>query len=194
MDIEYNDITTILEEFDDVGKVMFGSTVYGGNPYDILWRFTFDTYFGNVDQIQINASFVGGYNPTATTSTIVDGHTIINPLNRGMLQTVHDKPQVTVTINDIPSRCTGDCSYEWLPSSTPAVTNVTRTSVSPNTTIDITGAGFSPLSENNNVTIGGVACVVTMANDSLIICDVSEVPSGEYSVTVEVNGKGHCKI
>ena len=41
---------------------------------------------------------------------------------------VETDPQVRVYINDVPTKCSGDCSFQWDSSVTPTVTGVTPTS------------------------------------------------------------------
>ncbi|XP_021374256.1 fibrocystin-L-like, partial [Mizuhopecten yessoensis] len=90
VDIRTDDLNAILEQFDDVGVVKSG----GSNlPFDRYLWFTFDTYAGNLEQIHINATLLGGINATASTYTDRNGEYRIDPLYGEMLQTANDKPQ-----------------------------------------------------------------------------------------------------
>ncbi|XP_021358207.1 fibrocystin-L-like [Mizuhopecten yessoensis] len=190
VDIGSDDITAILEQFDDIGVVQSGIS---DHPFNRYLMFTFDTYAGNLEQIHLNATLVGGINPTAYMHTVRDGEYRIDPLYGEMLQTAHGKHQVTVTINDVPSRCTGSCTYEWSSGSTPVINNITHVQELPYTTAHISGNGFSDNLSNNIVTIGGIICNVTMATSTLITCDIDNVTGGEHTVAVDVLGSGLAK-
>ncbi len=58
------------------------------------------------------------------------------------------------------------------------------------TSITISGSGFSDDASENNVTIGGVACDVTSASESEVVCDVGPGSIGNYTVMVNVLTKG----
>ncbi|XP_021357928.1 fibrocystin-L-like [Mizuhopecten yessoensis] len=189
--LDIDDMEAIVQEFKDIGVIK--TTNYHNYAQDKRWRFSFDTYPGNVEQIQMNASSVFGIDPRSNVRTIRDGEYRIDPLYGEMLQTAHDIPQVNVMINDVPSKCTGSCTFEWLPSSTPVINNASRAQEPPFTTIEISGTGFSETPGNNNVTIAGVVCNVTMATNALITCDIDKVPSGEHTVAVDVQGSGLAK-
>ena len=62
------------------------------------------------------------------TWTTQDGGVFIEPIPGDMLRTAHTIPQVTVKVNNIPSRCDGDCGFEWLQESTPTITAISPTS------------------------------------------------------------------
>ncbi|OWF48084.1 Fibrocystin-L [Mizuhopecten yessoensis] len=186
-----NDITAIIEGFTDIGLVLVTST--GDGVFNMYWRFRFDTYPGNLEQIQMNSSTVSGDNVQSHVWTIQNGQYTIDPLYGEMLMTAHETPQVTVSINDVASKCTGSCTFEWLPSKTPVLDNVTRVQGISHTKIQISGSGFSDIPNNNNVTIKGVVCNVTMATNSTITCDIDSIPSGEHIVVVNVLGSGIAK-
>ena len=97
-----------------------------------------------------------------------------------------------ITINGADAACDGNCSFAFTSSHTPQVTEVTPTVVSgESTTISIDGSGFSSDTANVTVTIGGVACVVTSANETNIECDVSYVPVGNAPLVVNIEGSGN---
>jgi len=58
------------------------------------------------------------------------------------------------------------------------------------TAITITGTGFSSITSDNTVTMGGVDCSVTAVTTTSITCDVGNGPIGTYPVIVNVDGKG----
>lgn len=57
----------------------------------------------------------------------VDGHIVIDLLGE-VVHTREASPQVVVTINNILSKCDGDCSYSWEESLTATVTGISPTS------------------------------------------------------------------
>jgi hypothetical protein len=49
-----------------------------------------------------------------------DGGIQYAPLPGDLVRTTHDKPQVTVAVSGIPSRCGDDCTLEWVAGLAPA--------------------------------------------------------------------------
>ncbi len=60
----------------------------------------------------------------ARVNTIQDGGVIFRPVLDTLLRTVHSKPQVVLTINNIVSKCSGSCDFEWIDSVTPNVETI----------------------------------------------------------------------
>ncbi|XP_069118773.1 fibrocystin-L-like [Argopecten irradians] len=56
--------------------------------------------------------------------------------------------------------------------------------------IQISGSGFSNIPNNNNVTIAGTQCNVTMVTNDSITCDIDKVSAGEHDVVLDVLGRG----
>lgn len=61
---------------------------------------------------------------TVNVKTITDGYVWLDAIPGDMLATPHKTPQVMAYINDIPTHCSGDCSWEWSQSATPTVHSV----------------------------------------------------------------------
>ncbi|CAH1226877.1 PKHD1L1 [Branchiostoma lanceolatum] len=133
-----------------------------------------------------------------------DGGLFMYPLGGDYTETVHDEPQVQVFVNNIPSSCVGDCTFEWSDDATPTITSLSPTSGSASTSrrrkkrsastvVTITGSGFSTNTSLNSVDIGGVACVVATATAEEITCSVQEGAGGTHVVQVTVDGKGRAK-
>jgi hypothetical protein len=57
-------------------------------------------------------------------------------------------------------------------------------------TLTITGTNFDANNTNNQVTIGGVICVVTSSSSGQLICTVGNGELGTHAVVVDVQGKG----
>lgn len=60
---------------------------------------------------------------------IQDGGAFFNPIRDDLLRTYHTKPQVTISVNDINSRCSGSCDFEWSSSATPTVTAIDKSKI-----------------------------------------------------------------
>jgi hypothetical protein len=83
-----------------------------------------------------------------------------------MLRTSGDVPQASVIINGIPSKCSGDCSFQWIDA--PVVTCIDTSNPDE---IRLEGQGFDAVNiANNLVMIGNALCEVTAANETFIVC------------------------
>lgn len=69
-------------------------------------------------------SYAEGENVTVDVKTVTDGKVWLNPIPGDFLVTPHDTPQVMAYINDIPTKCSGDCSWDWSRSATPTILSV----------------------------------------------------------------------
>ncbi len=54
----------------------------------------------------------------------------------------------------------------------------------------ITGSGFTASVAGNQVTVGGVGCIVTAATTTEIKCKIGKSPAGDQKVEVNVLGCG----
>ncbi|XP_067676837.1 fibrocystin-L-like isoform X2 [Haliotis asinina] len=147
---------------------------------------------GNQEEVTLTTGDVTGNEFSSSVVTTQDGSVWYDPIQGDMLRTISDKPEVTVTVNHVPSLCDGDCVFEWTPAATPTVTAISPANgtLALSTVLTITGTGFSTTAENNTVMIGGVACVVSAATATQITCSVGNGPTGSYVVKVNVDGKG----
>ncbi|KAJ8389419.1 hypothetical protein AAFF_G00119570 [Aldrovandia affinis] len=98
--------------------------------------------------------------------------------------------QVEVLINGIPSKCSGDCGFEWRSDRTPNITGISPTqgSYALGTVVTITGSGFN--SENATVLIGRAECSVLQVESSLLTCRVGNASAGTYPVSVSFAALG----
>jgi hypothetical protein len=97
--------------------------------------------------------------------------------------------KVEVLVGGYPSQCVGNgiCDFQWLISQTPSISSIAYNGM----TVIITGTGFSTTASENTVLIGSKgSCTVTTASATSITCIISNAPSGSYSVSVNVVGKG----
>lgn len=69
----------------------------------------------------------------------------------------------------MPSLCSSSslCNFQWLQSSTPTVTNIDTSNMQ---AIVLTGSEFDQTNENNIVLLGNIACNVTSATSTQLVC------------------------
>uniref|UniRef100_A0A3Q2YMV4 PKHD1 like 1, tandem duplicate 1 n=1 Tax=Hippocampus comes TaxID=109280 RepID=A0A3Q2YMV4_HIPCM len=113
--------------------------------------------------------------------------------------------EVEVYINDIPSKCSGDCGFEWLAEKTPVISGISPSQSSGlGTLLTVTGSGFSNesvsikvgeaqgtlltvtgfgFSWDATVTVGGAVCEVVHASPTELKCTTPA-----QTVTVSVGG------
>ena len=113
-----------LESLPGIGDLSVTKTDNCSN-FDL--RVTFESLPGDLPQMMVSKSNLEGIDVTASAFTNVDGG-LLYDLTGDMVSTVETDPQVRVYINDVPTKCSGDCSFQWDSSVTPTVTGVTPTS------------------------------------------------------------------
>ena len=114
-----------LESLVGIGDL---SVIRTGDCANFDLKVTFDSLSGDLPQMTVTDGDLTGIDPASSVSTNVDGGLYYDPLTGDMVSTVESKPQVRLYINDVPTRCFGDCSFEWESSATPSVTNISPTS------------------------------------------------------------------
>ncbi|KAG7219452.1 hypothetical protein INR49_009286 [Caranx melampygus] len=114
-------------------------------------------------------------------------------------------PQVEVHINGIPSRCSGDCGFDWSEERTPVVSGISPTQVRSGrmsddsagsslglgTLLTITGTGFS--SENASIMVGGARCRVEQVTESSQVCRLGSSSAGTVPVWVSFPSLGRSR-
>jgi hypothetical protein len=128
---------------------------------------------------KITTNNLQGNSPNIQTQTVTEGGVLFNPILGNMLRTFHSVPQVTVSVNNVPSLCTSSslCDFQWLQSSTPVVTNI---DTSNKQAIVLTGTGFDLTNQNNKVLLGDVACTVTSASSTQLVCTPGNLNNSLY--------------
>lgn len=86
----------------------------------------FLTNAGDQEEMTLTSQ-LSGVDVVLSIATVKDGGITFDPIQGDMLLTYHDKPQVMAYINDIPTKCSGDCTFEWSMAATMTVTSVTPT-------------------------------------------------------------------
>ncbi|CAH1788932.1 unnamed protein product [Owenia fusiformis] len=162
-----------------------------GTAYN--WTVTFLTNTGDQELIQVNGNGLVGNEPNVQVITEKDGGVFLDPIQGDWLRTAHTTPQVSVKINNIPTACTGDCSFEYSEAATPTVTASTPSQGPANTDLTITGTGFHTTADQNTVLIGGAICDVTSATSTEIHCTTGNAAAGSADIIVRVIGKGNAE-
>ncbi|XP_013405337.2 fibrocystin-L [Lingula anatina] len=189
VNIEASDLKDLLQTVSGMGKVDVART---GQCSDYRWTVHWLTA-GNKPMMQIDASQATGLGLNITAVPKQDAYTDFDPIIGDMLRTIENNVQVTVSVNNLPVKCDGDCSFMWSEAQTPHLTAATPNSGSPqaNTIIQLTGTGFEANATQNTVTIGGTPCDVINATTSQIFCTVGNGPVGTFDILVNVDGKGY---
>lgn len=86
----------------------------------------FLTNAGDQEEMTLTSQ-LSGVDVVLSIATVKDGGITFDPIQGDMLLTYHNKPQVMAYINDIPTKCSGDCTFEWSMAATMTVTSVTPT-------------------------------------------------------------------
>ena len=79
-------------------------------------------------QFKVFSDGLTGTDAKVSIVTNTDGGLFYIPFTGDMLSTVHYTPQVRLFINDVPTKCSGVCSFEWRSYMTPSITSVIPTS------------------------------------------------------------------
>ena len=66
-----------------------------------------------------------GVNARIVTGTVRDGYTQFMPLLGDMVSQIAETTQARVSVNGIPSECSGTCSYQWATDKTASLSSVT---------------------------------------------------------------------
>uniref|UniRef100_H2YQB4 Polycystic kidney and hepatic disease 1 (autosomal recessive)-like 1 n=1 Tax=Ciona savignyi TaxID=51511 RepID=H2YQB4_CIOSA len=194
-DISSNDLALQLQSLAGVKDV---SVVRSGNCYGYSWTATFLSPGGKYPDITTDGANMNGNSPIIESNRVTEGGLRMDPIFGDFFSTAHSDPQVQVFINNIPSKCEGDydadsatsCGFQWQAGSTPLLASVAPSSGSSGDSITLTGTGFSATMDDNDVTIGGVACVVTAASKTSVTCMLGNSPGGRQPLAMKVAGKG----
>lgn len=132
--------------------------------YGATWIITYYGVYGLLPDIVANAAGLRGgltgTSPQMTSSTLrsYSSNLLFDPIDYHFLSTASDKPNVLLTVNEIPSVCTGDCRYTFL-TNTPLLTS---DSISGSiVTLSLTDpASIGYTLGQVSVTIGGQPCTI----------------------------------
>ena len=98
---------------------------------------------------------------------------------------------VSLKVNNAVVGCPSGCNFNYNEAISPNVDGVSPTIVSGSSTaITITGTQFTTDTSKVTVTIGGVACAVSSASATEIVCSVGYVPVGDAALVVNISQVG----
>ncbi|KAM4572655.1 fibrocystin-L-like [Odontesthes bonariensis] len=92
------------------------------------WSVEWLTEPGDQPLMKVDGSAVVGKDVVVSANEKKKGGLLIRGLTGDFFRVVENKPQVEVHINGIPSKCSGDCSFEWSEEETPVVTGISPSS------------------------------------------------------------------
>lgn len=181
------DLTNRLQSSSDFGFLnITRSRDCTGYSYRIEWL----TNGGQKTPISItNSASVLPSGTTATAYAVQSGGILYQPLSGDMTRTYHINPQMEVFVGGYPSQCSNNnaCDYQWLTTQTPSISSITQSDM----VLTITGTGFSTTTSSNAVIIGTLGtCIIISTTTTSLTCNITDAPSGNYSVQVNVADKG----
>ncbi|KAM3595703.1 uncharacterized protein V6R79_001361 [Siganus canaliculatus] len=187
VDISEEDLKYALEGIAGMGQV---SVKWQGTCRRPKWRVEWLTRPGDQPLIQINSSSVVGDDADVSASEKKKGGLLLRSLTGDFFRVWESKPQVDVYINGIPSKCSGDCGFEWSEDSTPLVTGISPSQGSHGlgTLLTITGTGFS--NENASIFVGKAQCHIEQRTATTQVCRLGRASAGTVPVWVSFPSLG----
>ncbi|XP_053190049.1 fibrocystin-L-like [Scomber japonicus] len=188
VDISQEDMKYALEGIAGMGQV---SVTYDGECRRPRWRVDWLTKPGDQPLLQVNGSSIVGNNVEAFARERRKGGLLIRSLTGDFFRVWETKPQVEVYINEIPSKCSGDCGFEWSEEKTPVVTGISPSQGSNGlgTLLTVTGTGFS--NENASIMVGKAKCHVEQMTATTQVCRLGSASAGTYPVSVSFPSLGN---
>ncbi|XP_072303332.1 fibrocystin-L-like [Eucyclogobius newberryi] len=190
IDINEEDLERDLQRISEMGEV---EVKYVGTCRKPQWRVEWVSKPGNQPEIKIDSSNIVGPNVHFFSQENKEGGMLHPRIMGDHFRVMEAKPQAQVFINNIPSWCSGDCSFEWSPEKTPVLTGISPSqgSVSLGTLLTVTGTGFA--NENAVITVGDAKCNVTTTTSVSQVCSLSRSVAGTFPVTVTFPSLGNAK-
>uniref|UniRef100_A0AAQ5X4Y6 Polycystic kidney and hepatic disease 1 (autosomal recessive)-like 1 n=1 Tax=Amphiprion ocellaris TaxID=80972 RepID=A0AAQ5X4Y6_AMPOC len=186
VDISEDDLKYALEGIEAMGQI---SVTKKGNCRRPSWKIKWLMKAGDQPLIKINDSSVVGENVEVSAREKVKGGLLIRSLSGDFFRTGENEPQVDVHINGIPSKCSGNCSFQWKEEKTPVLTGISPNQGSDGlgTLLTVTGNGFS--NENASIMVGKAKCHVEQITSSQV-CRLSSSSAGSFPVSVNFPSLG----
>uniref|UniRef100_A0A3B4ZZ57 PKHD1 like 1 n=1 Tax=Stegastes partitus TaxID=144197 RepID=A0A3B4ZZ57_9TELE len=190
MDIGEDELKYALEGIEGIGQV---SVTDKGTCRQPKWRIKWLTKGGAQPLMKVDSSSVVGENVVISVKEVEKGGLLIRGLSGDFFRSWETKPQVQVLINGIPSKCSGNCSFEWRDERTPVLTGISPTQGSDGlgTLLTITGTGFS--SENASITVGKAKCRVEQVTGESLDVNSGRSSAGSYPVWVNFPSLGDAR-
>uniref|UniRef100_G3NDK3 PKHD1 like 1 n=1 Tax=Gasterosteus aculeatus aculeatus TaxID=481459 RepID=G3NDK3_GASAC len=186
VDISQEDLKFALQGIAGMGEV---SVQRQGSCRDPKWRIEWLNKAGDQPLIQVTGASVG-QNADVFAHEDEKGGLLTRSLTGDYFRVWESKPQVEVYINGIPSKCSGDCGYEWSEDKTPVVTGISPSqgSIGQGTFLTVTGTGFS--SENASILVGKTQCHVEQITATAQVCRLGSGSAGTFPVLVSFPSLG----
>ncbi|KAM4540003.1 PKHD1 like 1, tandem duplicate 1 [Odontesthes bonariensis] len=190
VDISEEDLKYALEGIAGMGRLKVAKQGSCRRP---KWRVEWLTKPGDQPLMKVDGSAVVGKDVVVSANEKKKGGLLIRGLTGDFFRVVENKPQVEVHINGIPSKCSGDCSFEWSEQETPVVTGISPSSGSSGlgTLLTVTGTGFS--SENATIVVGRARCRVEETTATTQVCRLGASSAGTYPVWVSFPSLGDAR-
>ncbi|XP_035847175.1 fibrocystin-L-like [Sander lucioperca] len=181
VDISEEDLKYALEGIAGMGQV---SVTWQGSCRHPKWTVKWLTKPGDQPLIQVDGSSVVGKNAIVLALEKVKGGLLRRSMTGDFFRVWETKPQVEVYINGIPSKCSGDCGFEWSDDKTPVVTGISPSQGSNGlgTLLTVTGTGFG--SENASIIVGKTQCLVEQITATTQVCRLGSASAGSYPVFI----------
>ncbi|XP_037698842.1 fibrocystin isoform X3 [Choloepus didactylus] len=160
--------------------------------YEHVWTLSWSTQIGDLPNfIRVSNENLTGVNTAATTRVLYDGGVFLGPIFGDMLVTAHQHPQVVVRVNEVPARCSGSCSFQYLQASTPRVHSAwCSLDGDINLLVYIIGTGFSGDSQALQLTVNQTSCKVIFSNQTYVVCQMDLLPVGVHRISMLVIPSG----
>uniref|UniRef100_A0A672GVH9 Polycystic kidney and hepatic disease 1 (autosomal recessive)-like 1 n=1 Tax=Salarias fasciatus TaxID=181472 RepID=A0A672GVH9_SALFA len=192
VDINVDDLKYALEGIEGMGQVKVENR---GNCRRPRWRVEWLTNPGNQPLLKFNYSSVVGGNVEVFARETTKGGLLIRALTGDFFRVWENTPQVEVQINGIPSKCSGNCSFEWSEEKTPVVTGISPSQGSNGlgTLLTITGTGFS--NENASIMVGNSSCQIlwNYISETSQVCRLGSASAGAHPVWVNFPSLGNAR-
>ncbi|XP_061122944.1 PKHD1 like 1, tandem duplicate 1 [Syngnathus typhle] len=186
--ISAEDLKYALEGISGMGVV---DVRYAGTCKRPKWVVEWLTQPGDQPPLQLDGSSLEGIDVVIWANEKKKGGQMISSLTGDFFRVGETKPQVEVYINGIPSKCSGDCGFEWLDEKTPTVSGISPSqgSIGLGTLLTVTGTGFS--NESASVMVGEAPCVVEDVSAESLVCRLGSAGAGTVPVWINFPSLGH---
>ncbi|NXK91009.1 PKHD1 protein, partial [Formicarius rufipectus] len=160
--------------------------------HERVWTLTWKKTIGDLPNVlSVSAKNLTGLKAAVSTRVVYDGGVFIGPIFGDMLATLNNQTQVVVVVNDVPSNCSGSCSFQFSQELTPIVSDVKYFSDDgPLATVVIRGDGFTEEEPALRVEVNSTTCHLTALNQTQVVCQVERLPVGIYQLTLLVRPYG----
>ncbi|ELK37593.1 Fibrocystin-L [Myotis davidii] len=182
------DLQFALQSLEGVGRVsVTREGTCAGYSWNIKWR----SACGKQALLQVNDSNIIGEMANMTVTKVKEGGLFRQRILGDLLRTPSQQPQVEVSVNGIPAKCSGDCGFTWDPMTTPIIRTISpsKGSSEEGTILTISGSGFSP-SSAVSISVGPIGCSLLSVNENEIKCQILNGSAGHFPVSVSIADVG----